>query len=101
MPSLLGAAIGCALPIILRSQEFIIALYGILEFSALVMILFQVLILEGIKEACRHLKDGSTRKDHMNNISTTIVILILVLMVTAFPYFISKQVEFLFRDYPN
>ena len=35
-----AAAIGCALPIILRSQEFIIALYGILEFSALVMILF-------------------------------------------------------------
>ena len=35
-----AAAIGCALPIILTSQEFIIALYGILEFSALVMILF-------------------------------------------------------------
>ena len=96
-----AAAIGCALPIILRSQEFIIALYGILEFSALVMILFQVLIIKGIKEASRHLEDGSTRKAHMKNVSTTIVILILVLMVTTFPYFIAKQVEFLYRDYPN
>ena len=96
-----AAAIGCALPIILRSQEFIIALYGILEFSALVMILFQVLIIKGIKEASRHLEDGSTRKAHMKNVSTTIVILILVLMVTTFLYFIGKQVEFLYRDYPN
>ena len=96
-----AAAIGCALPIILRSQEFIIALYGILEFSALVMILFQVLIIKGIKEASRHLEDGSKRKAHMKNISTTIVILILVLMVTAFPYFIAKQVEFFSRDYPH
>ena len=96
-----AAAIGCALPIILRSQEFIITLYGILEFSVLVMILFQLLIIKGIKEASRHLEDGSKRKAHMKNISTTIIILIFVLMVTAFPYFIAKQIEFLNRDYPN
>ena len=96
-----AAAIGCALPIILQSQHYLIALYGILEFSALVMIFFQLLIIKGIKEASRPLEDGSTRKAHMKNISTTILILIFVLMVTAFPYFIAKQVEFLNRDYPH
>ena len=96
-----AAAIGFSVLIILRSHEFLIALYGILEFSALVMIFFQLLIIKGIKEASRHLEDGSKRKAHMKNISTTIVILILVLMVTAFPYFIAKQVEYLNRDYPH
>ena len=96
-----AAAIGCALPIFLPSRHYLIAFYGILEFSALVMIFFQILIIKGIKEASRHLEDDSTRKAHMKNISTTIVILILVLMVTAFPYFIAKQVEFFSRDYPH
>ena len=75
-------------------MEFLTALYGILELSVL-MILFQILIIRGIKEASRHVEGCSKRKAVMKNISTTSVMLIFVLMVTAFPYFIAKQVEFL------
>ena len=96
-----AAAIGCSFFIIAVSVEFLTALYGILELSVLIMILFQILIIRGIKDASRYVEGGSKRKAVMKNVSTTSVVLIFVLMVTAFPYFIAKQVEFLYRDYPN
>ena len=60
--------------IIAVSVEFLTALYGILELSVLITILFEILITLGIKEASRHVEG----------------VLIFVLIVTAFPYFIAK-----------
>ena len=47
------------------------------------------------------MKGGQIMCADMKNISTTSVVPIFVLILTAFPYFIAKQVEFLYRDYPN
>lgn len=84
-----------------HQNKVFIGLYGILELATLVMILFQILIIRNIKEASENVQGGSNREAHMKNISVTIVMLILILIVTAFPFFIAKQVEFVQRQYPH
>ena len=84
-----------------HQNKVYIGMYGILQLTTLVMILFQILIIRNIKEASESVQGGSDRETQMKNISVTIVMLILILIVTAFPYFIAKQVEFVRREYPH
>ena len=82
------------------SFQYAIKLYiawiGILELSVVILMFFKVLVILEIVENRESFR-SDYRSTKYKHIAKTVIILNVILILTAFPYFISKQLEFLGR----
>ena len=74
-----------------------IAQVGVLELAAVVQVLLKVLIIKEILKSGRNAEVSTEHQNKHREIAKTIVILNVVLIITAFPYFVAKQIECLNR----
>ena len=78
----------------LNLMKIYIAQIGVLEFTVVVQVIFKFLI---IQEIFRSRQDTEQQNSKHKEIAKTIIILIIILIITNLPYFISKQLEFLWK----
>ena len=79
-----------------NSSQIYIAWIGILELSVAILVFFKILvILEIIKSRRSFL--NSRNNVRQKTIAKTVISLNIILVVTALPYFVGKQLEFLAR----
>ena len=68
---------------------------GVLQLAVLMQILLNVQVIAEIIRSGR--ASGNTENTKHRNIAKTVVILTLILFITAFPYFVLKQMEYFVR----
>ncbi len=80
-------------------MKIYIAQIAVLEFAVIVQVVLKVLIIREIVESGRNMADARTeqRNNKHKEIAKTIVMLNVILIVTAFPYFVAKQIEYLYK----
>ncbi|XP_046862249.1 type-1 angiotensin II receptor A-like [Xenia sp. Carnegie-2017] len=72
--------------------------YAVLEFAVFLQIIMKCFIIKEVMLSRRNANmNGQQQNSKHIEIAKTIVILNIVLFVTAFPYFVAKQVEFIER----
>ena len=77
-------------------MKIYIAQISVLELSVLVQVILKVLIIREIMKRRREtevLVNAEQSNTKHKEIAKTIVILNVILIVTAFPYFVAKQIE--------
>ena len=77
--------------------KFYIAHAGILQFTVLVQIALNIHIAITIKKSGRHIGKQSCQNSKHKNIAKTVMILTFILFLTAFPSFVFKLIELIFR----
>ncbi|XP_028393213.1 lysophosphatidic acid receptor 4-like [Dendronephthya gigantea] len=81
-----------------RAMKFYIAQIAVLELAVIVQVLLKVLIIREILRSEHSIGTNSEQRTNKHKeIAKTIVILNVMLIVTAFPYFVAKQIEYLYR----
>ena len=81
-------------------MKIYIAQISVLELSVLVQVILKVLIIREIMKSRREtevLASAEQSNTKHKEIAKTIVILNVILIVTAFPYFVAKQIEYLYK----
>lgn len=73
-----------------------IAQMAVLELAAVIQVILKILIIREIMKSQRDLTEHQNNR-HIKEVAKTIIILNVILMVTAFPYFVAKQLEFLWK----
>ena len=68
---------------------------GVLQLAVLIQIFLNIQVIAEIIRSGR--ASGNTENTKHRNIAKTVVILTLILFITAFPYFILKQIEYFVR----
>ena len=71
---------------------------GVLQVALLVQVLLNIHVTSEIMKSARSTGNDSCQNNKHRNIAKTVIILTLILLVTAFPYFLFKQIEFLARS---
>ncbi|XP_028408963.1 succinate receptor 1-like [Dendronephthya gigantea] len=71
---------------------------GVLQVALLVQVILNVHVTSEILKSGRSTGNDSCQNNKHRNIAKTVVILTAILLVTAFPYFLFKQIEFLARS---
>ena len=81
------------------SMKIYIAQIAVLELAVVVQLVLKVLIIREIVASARNIEGEAERRDHTKHkeIAKTILILIAILIVTALPYFVAKQIEYLYK----
>ncbi len=74
-----------------------IANIAVLEIAVLFQVVVKILITVEIIDSRHRLIKAKTQKLKQQNVAKTIIILNVILIVTAFPYFLAKQMEYLER----
>ena len=95
---LMGTAMGC-LAFVKQFElcmKLLVAWIGILELAVLIQVIFKILIIMAIVKGRKSLSNSYKSGKH-NNVAKTVIILNAVLMLTAFPYFISLQIWYVSR----
>ena len=77
-------------------NELFVAWIGILEFSVAIFVIFKVLVIRELLKSRRRFS-GSSRCTKTKRIAKTVIILDVFWLLTAFPYFVSKELEYLAR----
>ena len=81
-----------------RSMKIYIAQIAVLELAVLAQVLLKVLIIREIIISEHDIEaSGEHRNNKRREIAKTIMILNVMLIVTAFPYFVAKQIEYLYK----
>jgi hypothetical protein len=75
--------------------KFYIGQIGVLQIAVLVQIILNIQVTVAIIRAGGSV--GNVENNKHKNIAKTVIILTLILFLTAFPYFLFKQMEFLSR----
>ena len=78
-------------------MRILIAQVGVLELAAVVQVVLKFLIIKEILKSGRNAEVSTEHQNNHREIAKTIVILNVVLIITAFPYFAAKQIEYLYR----
>ena len=81
------------------SMKIYISQIAVLELTVVVQLLLKVLIIREIVASARNIEGEAERRDHTKykEVAKTVVILIVILIVTALPYFAAKQIEYLYK----
>ncbi|XP_046859218.1 uncharacterized protein LOC124452675 [Xenia sp. Carnegie-2017] len=77
-------------------KYFFVATVSVLEMATLVQIIVKILIIREILSPSEALRSGIQHK-YQREVAKTVIILIFILIVTALPYFIAKQIEYIRR----
>mgnify|MGYP002803564862 CR=1 FL=1 len=79
------------------SLKFYVAQASVLQFAVLVQIAFNIHIAVKIKKSGRHTGRQPCQNSKHKNIAKTVMILTFMLFLTAFPSFVFKLIELIFR----
>ena len=79
----------------LVSLKFFIGQIAVLQIAVFIQIILNIQVAITILRAAGSV--GNVENNKHNNIAKTVIILTLILFVSAFPYFLFKQMEFLAR----
>ena len=77
-------------------DKHFVAWIGTLEFSVAIFVIFKVLVIRELLKSRRRFSDSS-RCMKTKRIAKTVIILDVFWLLTAFPYFVLKQLEYLVR----
>ncbi len=77
-----------------KLMKIYIAQIAVLELAVLIQVILKVLIIHEIMKSRRNTRQQNNRHKEIAN---TIIILNVILIVTALPYFVSKQLEFVWK----
>ena len=84
-----------------RLMKIYIAQIAVLELTVIIQVILKVLIIREIMKSRRNINTHHQQQQQQHNkhkeIAKTIIILNVILIVTALPYFVSKQLEFVWK----
>ena len=85
-----------------RLMKIYIAQIAVLELTVIIQVILKVLIIREIMKSRRNINTHHQQQQQQQNnkhkeIAKTIIILNVILIVTALPYFVSKQLEFVWK----
>ena len=84
-----------------RLMKIYIAQIAVLELTVIIQVILKVLIICEIMKSRRNINTHQQQQQRRNNkhkeIAKTIIILNVILIVTALPYLVSKQLEFIWK----
>ncbi|XP_046860180.1 cannabinoid receptor 1-like [Xenia sp. Carnegie-2017] len=93
-------SLGLALPeiddISKNTRIFFVATVSVLELATVIQVFMKIFIIREIL-APRETLTSDTRNKKQREVAKTVIILNLILIVTALPYFIAKQIEYITR----
>ena len=69
----------------------------VLQIALLVQVILNISVTIEIMKSGRSTGNHSSQNNKHRNIAKTVIILTLVLLITAFPYLLFRQIEFIFR----
>lgn len=79
------------------SFQLYLAQIGVLELALFIQIILNLQVSVEIMKSGRSAGNDSCRNKKHRNMAKTVIILTLILFLTAFPYFVFKQIEFIVR----
>jgi hypothetical protein len=82
-----------------QNMKIHITRIAILELTVVVQLVLKIFIIREIVASAQNFRGGSERQSYSKHkeIAKTILILVVILIVTALPYFIAKQIEYLYK----
>ena len=82
-------------------MEIIIICIGVLELAVVVVIILRILVILNVRKSRRHIADQIQSGSHTSRLTVTFLLLFVVYMITAFPYFVIEQIHFLSHSKPE
>ena len=80
-----------------RLMKIYIAQIAVLELTVIIQVILKVLIIREIMKSRRNINTHHQQQQQQQQIAKTIIMLNVILIVTALPYFVSKQLEFVWK----
>ena len=82
-----------------RLMKIYIAQIAVLELTVIIQVILKVLIIREIMKSRRNINTHHQQQQNNKHkgIAKTIIILNVILIVTALPFFVSKQLEFVWK----